>query len=377
MKSYKILLLGEASNFHRCLAIGLRRMGHQVTIASAGSGWMKIARDIDLSRKCKGKLGGLCLWLKALKYAKFDLKGFDIVSVIGNAFIELKPNRTARIFDIIRRNNKCVIYNYLGTDPAYIDYCFGKTSALRYNEWQVDGAPTEYAMSASKKLAEWDAPALRALCDKFYTDTDGTIAALYEYYQVAATKVAPDRLAYGGIPIDCKSIAPSYIPETPEKVKLMIAIHRNRMKEKGTDRLLAAAQRLVATYPDRCELDVVMNLPYQEFLKRIEASHIVLDQLYSYTPATTAMLAMAYGKVAVSGGESEFYDFISENENRPIQNVVPDDNQIYSTLENLVLNPDKLRSIGIASREFVEKHNDVDIVARRFIQFYEQLNGRK
>ena len=36
----KILLLGEASNLHWTLAEGLRTLGHDVTVASGGSGWM-------------------------------------------------------------------------------------------------------------------------------------------------------------------------------------------------------------------------------------------------------------------------------------------------------------------------------------------------
>lgn len=47
----KILLLGECSNLHWTLAQGLRRLGHDVTVASDGSRWMDNKRDIDLSRR--------------------------------------------------------------------------------------------------------------------------------------------------------------------------------------------------------------------------------------------------------------------------------------------------------------------------------------
>ncbi len=59
----KILLLGDASNYHATLAHALRLEGHDVTLASSGSGWMRTHRDIDISRK-NGKLGGAILWAR-------------------------------------------------------------------------------------------------------------------------------------------------------------------------------------------------------------------------------------------------------------------------------------------------------------------------
>jgi len=50
MNKMKILLLGDASNYHVALAKGLRTLGHDVTVASNGSKWMKTPRDIDLYR---------------------------------------------------------------------------------------------------------------------------------------------------------------------------------------------------------------------------------------------------------------------------------------------------------------------------------------
>lgn len=54
----KILLAGDYSNYHRALSLALRRMGHEVVVASDGSQWMNTARDIDTSRPFKNKVGG-------------------------------------------------------------------------------------------------------------------------------------------------------------------------------------------------------------------------------------------------------------------------------------------------------------------------------
>lgn len=50
----KILLLGEYSNVHATLADGLRRLGHEVTVASNGDFWKDYPRDIDFSRSPVG-----------------------------------------------------------------------------------------------------------------------------------------------------------------------------------------------------------------------------------------------------------------------------------------------------------------------------------
>ena len=106
-------------------------------------------------------------------------------------------------------------------------------------------------------------------------------------------------------------------------------------------------------------------------MERLRDADIVLDQLYSYTPATNALLAMAMGKVVVSGGEPEYYDFIGEYDNRPIINAVPDDDEaLFRSIEEAVLNPRSLIERGIKSREFAIKHNDADVVAKRFIDFW-------
>ncbi len=56
----KILLLGDASNYHATLAHALRLEGHDVTLASSGSGWMRTHRDIDISRKMANSVAQSC-----------------------------------------------------------------------------------------------------------------------------------------------------------------------------------------------------------------------------------------------------------------------------------------------------------------------------
>ena len=171
---------------------------------------------------------------------------------------------------------------------------------------------------------------------------------------------------------------PLLIDREPEKVKLFIGIQRDRNILKGTDRLLEAARRTVDRYPTLCELKVVENVPYEEYVTLLSQSHVLLDQLYSYTPATNALLAMARGLVAVSGAEPEYYDLIGERDNHPIINVSPlVEGDIDAKLEWLVHNKHLLPDLSRRSREFVVKHNDSQVVARRHLEFYEKILDKK
>ena len=132
-----------------------------------------------------------------------------------------------------------------------------------------------------------------------------------------------------------------------------------------------AARQVIERHPGKAELTIVENRPYAEFVELLKNAHVVLDQIYSYTPATTALMAMAYGLNVVSGAEPEFYDFISEQNNRPIINAPIELDELTNALEQIVLHPEQIADRGKRSREFAEKHNDCKIVAHRFLNFWQ------
>lgn len=366
----RILLLGDASNFHNCLAQGLRRMGHDVTVASDGSKWMDTERNIDLSRPLPGKAGGLMLWLKIKSMLAKRFSGYDVVSLY-KYFATLKPKRLHKIFDYLITHNHRVFTCVLSADPHYIDTCLGKNPPIRYSEFHINRTPSEYAHASEDDIKRWFAPELTSLCNDIYSRSAGSVTALYEYHEICRSLLPEEKLAYGGIPVDTTTI--DYVGTNPtgRKTRIFLGRHAGRLLEKGTDKLQVAAQRVVEAHPKACTLDIVENLPYSDYLQRLREADIVLDQLYSYTPATNALLAMAMGKTVVSGGEPEYYDFINEKYNHPIINAVPDDDDaLFRSIERAVLQPERMSERGIKSRDFVIKHNDVMVVANRFLDFW-------
>lgn len=369
----KILFVGDASNMHNCLAQALRDLGHTAIVASNGSHWMNTHRDINLKRS-PGKIGAVKYVLDVLR-ALPKMRGFDVVETCDDIFLDLKPAKVRRVFDWLKQHNRCMVMGAIGTDYVYYQACHdGKT--YRYSDYMVGDKPSPYALSSeyqAKHEDNWKLPLMREHSNHILGNIDGAISCLWEYHECYKPLLG-DKLAYGGIPIDTASVEPIILDREPEKVKFFIGIQHDRNILKGTDLLLEAARRTVDRYPTRCELTVVESVPYDEYIKMLCSSHVLLDQLYSYTPATNALLAMARGLVAVSGAEPEFYDLIDEHDNQPIINVSPlIEGDIDAKLEWLVQNKNEIPYLSRLSREFVVKHNDAHVVAQRHIDFYKKL----
>lgn len=141
----KVLLMGDGSAYHANLAIALRGMGHDVTVASDGTRWMQTERDIDLSRS-KGKLGGALLWMRLSGIDARRLKGYDVVQLSSPGFAPLRPKRLRVLFDRLKRDNGIVCLTALGTDSVYVRHClFAKPPVLRYSEWKVGSERTPWS----------------------------------------------------------------------------------------------------------------------------------------------------------------------------------------------------------------------------------------
>ena len=368
----KILFVGDASNFHNTLAHALKDMGHTCVVISDGSLWQKTERDINIERK-NGVFGSI-KYIYDILSALPKMKGFDIVHLVNPHFFTLRPDKLKWILRFLKKYNKKVFLSALGTDIQYINACNnGKT--FRYSDYLLGNRPSPYALSEeSSGQKNWFLPEVSAYNDFFLKNIDGAIACLYEYYMSYKT-VIPERLGYAGIPIDTQEHQPHFIESEPTKVRFFIGILKKRSVLKGTDRLLAALKRVCERYPDKCEMMIAENVPYKEYVKMMNSSHVLLDQIYSYTPATNALIAMAQGMIAVSGAEPEYYDFIGETSNHPIININPlVDDDIDRKLEWIIQNKHALLELSRMSRDFVLKHNDSRIIAKRHIDFWNKFN---
>lgn len=377
----KILLMGEYSNVHATLAEGLRKLGHHVTVLSNGDFWKNYPRDIDLVRK-PGKLGGIMYMMK-LYTIVHKLRGYDIVQLINPMFLELKAERIFPIYQYLRKHNKKVILGGFGMDYYWVSVCC-KDKPLRYSDFNI-GNELRTNADALKERKDWLGTEKGRLNQMIAEDCDGIITGLYEYWACYQPGF-PQKTTFIPFPIKPKLITSgngnSYtnaenhqvIPlDIPKKVKLFIGINKSRSEYKGTDIMLKAAQAIAKKYPDKTELLIAENIPFAEYVKMMNGSDAILDQLYSYTPSMNPLEAMARGIICIGGGEPENYEIIHEDKLRPIINVLPNYESVYQELEHLVLHPELVPLLKQQSIEYINKHHDYIKVAKRYEAFYQKL----
>ena len=377
----KILLMGEYSNVHATLAEGLRKLGHHVTLLSNGDFWKNYPRDIDLVRK-PGKLGGIMYMMK-LYTIVHKLRGYDIVQLINPMFLELKAERIFPIYQYLRKHNKKIILGGFGMDYYWVSVCC-KDKPLRYSDFNI-GDELRTNADALKERKDWLGTEKGRLNQMIAEDCDGIITGLYEYWACYQPGF-PQKTTFIPFPIKPKLITSgngnSYtnaenhqvIPlDIPKKVKLFIGINKSRSEYKGTDIMLKAAQAIAKKYPDKAELRIAESIPFAEYVKMMNGSDAILDQLYSYTPSMNPLEAMARGIICIGGGEPENYEIIHEDKLRPIINVLPNYESVYQELEHLVLHPELVPLLKQQSIEYISKHHDYIKVAKRYEAFYQKL----
>lgn len=367
-----ILFLGDYSGYHATLAKSLRKMGHRCVVASSGSRCMDTERDINIVRQ-PGFINSF-RYLGRLLNLLPQFKGYDVVQIINPGFFHLKPDKLKFFLDKIKKNNKIMCLTLAGSDSLFIREML-EGNSLRYSEFKIGNTLTDYSINNQNTINQWLNENLVKYCKYVYDNVDGAVSALYEYH-VAANKFFTSKpLIYGGIPIDTESIAFTPLGNLKNRrLNIMAAFKSEYFHFKGADRLLSAAIEVERRNAAKCKVDVVKDLSLVEYLEKMQKSDIVLDQLYSYTPATNALQALAMGKIAVTGAEKEFYEFIAEDRLHPMINAVPNDEKLVETLENLINLPEKvLLEKSFAGREYVMKHNSAEVVAERFLNAWKEM----
>lgn len=360
----KILLLGDYSNVHATLARGLRELGHNVTVASDGDGWKNYPRDIDLARKSLGKFSSLG-YLRKVEASMRCFRGFDVVQLINPIFLPLRAERFWRYYAMLRRNNKKVFLGAFGMDYFYAVVA-ADCQTFRYSDYNLGRTFRRYP-EGEMHYHDWVLGEKGRLCRHIAGDCDGIVSGLYEYY-AAYRPYFPEKTAYIPFPVVVSSS--SALSVLPTRIRFFIGVQRNRSEYKGTDVMLRALMRLAAEMPDRVEMVKVESVPFADYCDLLSSSHVILDQLYSYTPAMNALEAMARGLVVVGGGEPENYEILGEKHLRPLVNVLPDEESVYNALRDLALHPDSLPRLSEESVEYVRLHHDYRKVAQQYVDFW-------
>lgn len=362
----RILLLGDYSNVHATLARSLRELGHDVVLVSDGDTWKNYPRDIDLVRRRSGFLGGLLHYMRMWRIF-LSLRGFDVVQLVNPVFAPLRAERLLPFYRLLRRRNKRVFLAAFGMDHYYAQACLD-CHTFRYSDFNF-GTEVRDTCETRVWRKEWVDGAKGRLNRIIADDCDGIISGLYEY-DAAYRPHFSGKLHFIPFPIVPK--APRCVKMTGDvgKLRFFIGIQRSRSAYKGTDVMLRALERVVARYPSACEIVRVESLPFNQYVRTMEGCHVLLDQLYSYTPAMNALEAMSRGLVVVGGGEPENYEILGCADLRPIINVQPSADDVYNQLCRLVEHRDEVPALAKQSYEYIARYHDYRKVAARYLSVW-------
>lgn len=367
----KILLVGDYSNVHATLAKGLRALGHEVTVVSDGDGWKNYPRDIDIKRPSMNKLLTLCYYFKLRRIWR-RLRGYDVVQIINPEIVPLRAEKQWPFYEALRKHNCKVFLAAFGMDHYWVKAGLD-CHTFRYSDFNL-GADVRADIPENEQfIADWLYGPKGALNKRVAADCDGIIAGLYEYYaSYQAQSEFADKLTYIPFPIECRRDV-QISDLTPEKIRFFIGIQRTRNAYKGTDIMLRALERIEREMPERVEVRRVENVPFAEYCALMQGSDVILDQLYSYTPAMNALEAMNQGLIVVGGGEPENYEILNETDLHCIINVQPNEESVYLALKDLVLHPERIPQLKHDSVSYIKKHHDCVKVAKEYLDFWTRI----
>jgi len=372
----RILLIGEYSRLHNSLKRGLIELGNEVILVGTGDMFKDYPVDISIKpiifsykpfplfiRKVFLRLTkkDLAQWEIGYRFKKIvsKLKGYDVVQLINSHSIGTFPNTETALLEVLFKQNENVFLMACGDDYPVIKYYLdGKqeyhilTPYIKNNSLSKAAYSLKYVNSSYKKLFDFVYENVKAVIP---SDID------YQLPWNGWEKITPL------IP------NPLLIPEdyTPIQIKnrkiiLFLGINTLNYEKKGYQLFEDALKKISEKYSDKIEIRITKDLPFDEYIKHIESCDILLDTIYAYDQGYNALEAMARGKVVFTGAEKEFIAYYNLKKSVNI-NALPNVESIYSELENLILNPEKIIEIGQNARDFIEQEHDYKSIAKKYL----------
>jgi hypothetical protein len=165
-----------------------------------------------------------------------------------------------------------------------------------------------------------------------------------------------------GIDLARYPVSPAPARERP----LVVHAPSNR-ERKGTAHVEAACAELPV------DLEVVHGLTHEQALERYKQADIVVDQLNAGWYGIFAIEAMALGKPVVGYLHEEAVRRTEAAFGAPVPIVNATKETLRDMLRRLADSPDERRSRGEASRAYVQRVHDADLVADRLLDLYARL----
>lgn len=367
-----IVLIGEYSGVHWCLAEALKRKGHEVIVISDGDSYKKFPSDILVQENQYAgvaKYVYLVLYFLGctglINYIKLKRKLSSIGPICTVQFINsvaipsLGAIGNFLLFRYFKNRAGVVSLCALGDDLHWVTACLTKKfkySALdRLFKGGLKGF-LKYSYSLKYILSP-----MFILLDLYVVSRSNVIVPGLTDYELAYSKNKKNS-GKVPLPIDRKSFAKPKLTEYP--IKIFHGWQTGKEAKKGNDILHAAALRCVAKFGEGViHYEVVGGLPYAEYIKKFNDADLFLDQVFSYDCGVNALLAMASGKVVFSGFEGQELRAIGVN-------ALPSEDSVYENICMLVNNLESIDQLKVNAYEYIKIQHDSALVAERYLEIW-------
>lgn len=159
-----------------------------------------------------------------------------------------------------------------------------------------------------------------------------------------------------------------YRPAPPSDRTRPLVVHApSKRATKGTEDVIRACAGLDV------DLEVVEGLEHIEAYKRYQEADIIIDQLRVGWYGVFAIEAMAMGKPVVSFLHDDALRLTQDAYGVDVPIVSATSETLIQRLRPLVESASERRRIGRASRAYVEKLHDVDLIADQLLDLYTRV----
>jgi len=156
------------------------------------------------------------------------------------------------------------------------------------------------------------------------------------------------------------------VPPSDRERPIVVHAPSNRPK-KGTDHVIAACEQLPV------ELDIVEGVPHDEARERYARADIAVDQLNAGWHGIFALEAMALGKPVLCRLKPDVVKEAERQYGTKVPLVPTSKETLVDDLAPLIRDAARRREIGAASRAYVERVHDIDVIADRLLDLYARL----
>ncbi|RIX52343.1 hypothetical protein D3P08_12725 [Paenibacillus nanensis] len=165
--------------------------------------------------------------------------------------------------------------------------------------------------------------------------------------------------------VDHERIAPVY-PD-PAKPRPLVVHAPSDPYLKGTEFVLRAVENLHSKID--FDFEFIQKMPHEKALRRYAQADIIVDQLCIGVYSILSIESMLMGKPVITYIRPDLQEHYPSD--LPIVSASPD--TIESTLQDLLLNPERRRELGMKGREYAMKYHAPEVIAQRLIDVYNQL----